>query len=164
MTKNFNSIKELMTYLQSQIPNNLEVIGENIRNKLRENVQELWYDRPFTPTHYNRTMEYINSLVCSKAVSTGGGIYEVEIYFDTNKINPYSSTNGNWPQHESVFGDDVSDYIPQWIEDGNNNSRLYSYEGVHPVKITKQWIDEIDYVRKKMIELLSHNGFNCSII
>lgn len=163
MDKMFNSIDELMIYLQEQIPINLEIIGEEVKEILRNNVQQLWYGRSFTPHYYTRTFEYINSIVCSKAVPIGSGMYEVEIYFDTNLIHPYPSTNGNWPQHESIYGDDVSEFIPEWIEEGNN-SPLFSYEGVHPTEDTKQWIEESGYFKNEIIKLLGIKGITCTII
>jgi len=163
MAKTFNTIEELMIYLQKQIPVSLEAIGEEVKKILRDNVQQLWYDRPFTPTHYTRSMEYINSIVCSKATKISNGQYRVEIYFATDLIQPYMSPNGEWNQHASIYGEDVSAQIPYYIEEGNN-SPLFEYQGVHPVKITKEWIEDNDYLRKRMIKFLGKYGFNCSVI
>lgn len=163
MAKTFNTIEELMIYLQKQIPIGLEKIGEEVKEILRNNVQELWYDRPFTPTYYSRTMEYINCIQCSKVKNIGNGKYEVEIYFDTNLIQPHINSNGEWNQHANIDGEDVSAQIPYYIEEGNNSS-IYSYQGVHPVENTKEWLEETDFLRKRMIEFLGKYGFTCSVI
>ena len=162
MAKTFNTIEELMIYLQNQIPVSLEAIGEEVKKILRDNIQTLWYDRPYTPTHYTRTMEYINSILCSKATKIANGQYKVEIYFATDLIQPYISNNGEWNQHASIYDEDVSAQIPYYIEEGNN-SPIYLYKGVHPVKITKEWIEDTDFVRKRMVEFLGKYGFDCTV-
>lgn len=158
MAKTFNTIEELMIYLQNKIPVNLELIAEEVKGILRDNVQTLWYDRPYNPTNYIRTMEYINSISCSNAKKISNGNYEVKIYFATDLIQPHTNNSNEWNQHASIYGEDVSAQIPYYIEEGNNSS-LYSYEGVHPVKITEKWLKDNDFVRRRMIELLGKYGF-----
>jgi len=159
---NFKDVNSLEMYLRSKIPISLTVIGEEIKKKLRENIQNLWYDRDFTPTHYTRTMEYIESLRCSEVLNMGNGQYQVRIYFATHAIIPHSTPYGEWNQHAGVNYEDVSASIPSFIEYGNN-SPLYSYQGVHPVETTKQWAKDMKIIQKRMVELLKKYGFSCSI-
>lgn len=158
--KTFKNLDEALAYLESSVSVNLEVIGENIKEILRKNVEKLWYG-VYTPSHYTRTHEYINSITVTKANKVGEG-YEVMIYFDTDKINPHGpAKEGEWPRHQSIIGgDDVSKMIPHWIEYGQN-SPLYSYAGVEPAGRTADWVREEKYLKKRMIELLTANGFKC---
>lgn len=153
----FKDMNSLLKYIELNLPINLEKIGEEVKNVLRENVENLWYGRNYTPTHYTRTMEYIDSIQCSKARKIGGG-YQIEIYFASDLILPHSPNGGEWGQHESVYGEDVSSAIPYYIEYGNN-SPLFSYDGVRPVGVTKDWLNDTDYVKKRMRELLSKYGY-----
>jgi len=153
----FKDLNSLLNYIEANIPVNLEKIGEEVKNILKDNIEKLWYGRNYTPTNYTRTREYINSLQCSNAKKIGGG-YQVEIYFATDLILPHSSDNGEWGQHESIHGEDVSVAIPYYIEYGNNSS-LFSYDGVQPVQHTKEWLNDADYVKKRMRELLSGYGY-----
>jgi hypothetical protein len=161
VAKSFTNMDDLLKYLESNIPIDLEKIGEEIKGVLRFNVQQLWYNRPFTPTHYTRTFELIDSITCSKAKKVGNGEYQVQIYFDTDKINPYPSENGEWSKHESITtGTNIAPYLPLWIEEGQN-SPLFSYDGVHPVETTIDWVIEDQYLKNRMIELLEKRGFKC---
>lgn len=157
----FSNLKDLMSYIEKNIPISLEIIGEEIKKILRDNVQQLWYDRPFTPTYYTRTMQYIDSISVDKAVKIGD-MYQVSIYFATDLILPYPSENGEWPKHESIYGEDVSAAIPYYIENGNN-SPIFNYEGVHPMETTKDWLIETDYVKKRMIQILGSYGYSVQV-
>lgn len=160
--RDFKDFKSLFAYIEATLPINLEIIGEEVKNILKDNIENLWYGRSYTPTSYTRTMEYLNSVQCSKARKVGGG-YEIEIYFATDLILPHSYDNGEWPQHQSITdGEDVSAAIPSYIEYGNNSS-LFSYEGVRPVGVTKDWLNDTDYVNKRIISLLGSYGFKVGI-
>jgi hypothetical protein len=159
--KQFTTWDSLFKYLEEQVEVNIQKIGEEIKGVLRNNVRLLWYERDFTPQYYTRTYELIDSITCRKAKKTAIGTYEVEIYFDTDKINPYPSENGEWSKHESITdGSNVSQYIPQYIEEGQNSS-IYSYEGVHPVRETVDWEKDDRYLKNRMKELLEDKGFIC---
>lgn len=161
LAKQFSNWTDLMKHLESQMVVNLEKIGEEIKSVLRHNVKTLWYDRPFTPTHYSRTFELIDSITCSKAKQIGNGAYQVQIYFDTDKINPYPASDGEWSKHESITtGTNVNVYIPIWANEGQD-SPLFSYEGVHFVEATIDWEKEDKYLMNRMKELLEKQGWKC---
>lgn len=151
-----------MKYVESNVVVDLEAIGEKIKNILRENVKKLWYERNYTPTHYTRTFELIDSITVSQARKINKG-YEVVIYFDPDKINPYPAENGEWSKHESITtGTNIAPYLPLWIEEGQN-SPLFSYEGVHPVKTTKEYLRQNQYIIREMAKLLEAKGFKVII-
>lgn len=159
--KQFDSISALMKHLESQMVVNLEKIGEEIKGWLRNNVRLLWYERDFTPSAYTRTMELINCLSIRKAKKIGNGQYQVEIFFDTDQMNTYPASGGEWSKHESITtGTDVRLMLPLWIEEGQN-SPLFSYDGVHPVQTTIDEIEQDKYLKNRMMELLEKQGWKC---
>lgn len=166
MAQSFTNFKDLIAYLENQLPISLELIGEEIKEMLRNNIQQLWYDQ-YQPQYYTRTYEYINSLRVSKAKKIGNG-YEVEIYFAYDLIQPYPAENGEWSKHESIVnGQDVSAAIPHYVEYGNNSS-LFNLESVHPgglhiVEDMKNWLRQYDFLRKQIAIFLGEKGFVCSI-
>lgn len=153
------SFKQLEQVLLQSIAIGVEEIGKQIKEMLRKNVQELWYERSYTPTNYTRTFELIDSITVTDVERVPDG-YQVVIYFDTDKINPYPpAQEGEWPRHQSITdGADVSAYIPQWIEFGQN-SPLFSYEGVHAMQKTKEEVVDDDWIKKRIKDLLGVKGF-----
>lgn len=150
-----------MKHLESQMVLNLAKIGEEVKGWLRNNVHLLWYNRPFTPQNYDRTFELIECLSVRPVKKTGNGQYQVEIYFDTDKMNTYPAENGQWSKHESITtGTDVRLFIPLWIEEGQN-SPLYSFDGVHPVETTISEVEQDHYIKNRMMELLRDKGYKC---
>lgn len=161
MAKTFDNLGALLKDIGENIlTSNLEIIGEEIKQKLRDNVDKLWYST-FTPYQYERTFEYINSISVSKAKRIENG-YEVVIFFDTDKINPYPPpAPGKWSKHQSITNaQDVSEMIPIWIEEGQN-SPIYSYAGAEPVGVTKEQLEEEKFLQKRMMELLIAQGYKC---
>lgn len=159
MVKQFKNLDEVWSYIEKNIVINLEQIGKEVRDLLYKNVDTLWYGRGYTPTHYTRTRQLIDSITVSKARKTTDG-YEVLIYFDSDKIEPLSPGNpGEWTRHKSIVTDTPSAvYLPLWIEKGQN-SPLFSYEGVHAVEKTKQEIISDDLIKKRIMSLLGMKGF-----
>ena len=158
--KTFKTIDAALKYIELQIPINLEKIGEELRDVLRNNVRLLWYGRGYTPTHYTRTYELIDSLSVTKAKKVGNA-WEVMIYFDTDKIHPYPAENGEWSKHQSITnGQNVAEWIPYWTNFGQD-SPLFSYDGVGFLEETLRWESDDKYVRNRMKELLEDKGFTC---
>jgi hypothetical protein len=157
----FNNPDSLMKHLESQMVNNLQKIGDEVKSWLRNNVRLLWYERDFTPQAYTRTMELIECISVRPVKKTGNGQYQVEIFFDTDKMNTYPASDGEWSKHESITtGTDVRLMIPSFIEWGQD-SPLFSYAGVHPVEITISEIEQDKYIITRMRELLESKGYKC---
>jgi hypothetical protein len=85
--KYFNSVNDLVKHVNRELPINIEIIGKDIKSVLRFHLNE-WLNG-YSPKYYERTDMLINSITVSKVKSTGNG-YEIEIYFDANKITPAS--------------------------------------------------------------------------
>lgn len=163
MAKQFSNWDDLMRHLESQMVINLEKIGEEIKNVLRFNIKQLWYDR-YTPTNYERTYEVIDSLRCSKAKKVNNNTYEVIIYFDFSQIRPYSTASGSWNKHMSLDGSTeyggktIGEWLVTWIETGQD-SPYFSWRGVYPIETTKQWVQDDLYLLNRMKELLGKQGY-----
>lgn len=76
---------------------------------------------------YKRTNQFIDSLELRWI-----NPLLVEIGYNTDKILPSMMVDRNtFNRHTSFSGVDVSDLIPLFIEEGNGNSPIHSYEGLH---------------------------------
>jgi ABC-type molybdate transport system substrate-binding protein len=158
----FKDLKSLNVYIEkTYLIQALNKIGEEIKGWLRNNVRLLWYERSYTSTAYSRTYELIDSISVRQAKKMPDGYYQVEIYFDTDLMNTYPASDGEWSKHESITtGTDVRLMIPAFVEWGQN-SPLFSYEGVHPVQTTYEEIRDDNYLVTRMKELLGNAGFKC---
>lgn len=164
MAKQFERISDLMKYLETQIPINLEKIGEEVKSVLRFNLLNNWY-RTYEPQYYERTDMLINSLEVSKAKRIGDS-WQVSIFFNEEKILPSpASQSGFFPAHSNVTdgassfnGMSYGELLPWWIEEGQHSS-IHSYTGIHMVKDTIDWAKSDGYLKNRMCELLQRNGF-----
>ncbi len=162
----FNSIEALMKHLENNIVLNLQKIGEEVKSYLRTTLLNDWY-KSYMPTHYDRTNMLIESITCTP-VKKNGNSFEVEIYFDENKITPVEAkTVGFFPSHMNITdgssewnGMSYGELLPIWIEEGQHSS-INSYTGIHMVERTVDWINEDKYIKTRMKELLEIKGYKC---
>lgn len=108
----FNSLSALRKYVMSSSKEGMNIVGEKVKEVLKEYVQNDVYDS-YEPTEYKRTYELIDSITV-KVIGTVGDSIMVEVYFDKDKMN-----------HATLFGDDnlgieAGDnvYIPKWVDEG----------------------------------------------
>lgn len=158
----FKSIKELNKYIERKyIEEFIKKIGKEVYNILYNEVRVEWYQRngiDWEPKDYERTFQLLNSITCSP-VFRNGNEYLVKIYYDTDKIQPMFGTEDKpWTRHMSIINHkDVSEAIPYYIEYGNN-SPIYEYQGVHPVKNTLEQLDEDKHLLTRFKELFELKG------
>lgn len=161
----FNSISSLMKYLNTNILASIQKIGNEIKGVLKNTVNKEWYQRPdfdVGNSQYLRTMQLLDSITLSPVVSSGN-TYTIQIYYDTSLITPMDGTDKYpWTKHKSIVnGSSSSEQLPYYIEFGNGDSSIYSYEGVHPVQKTIDWAKEDRYLLYRFKELLESKGFVC---
>lgn len=122
-------------------------------------LQKNFYD--YTPEEYERTYELRDSLTIGDVVKKGSG-YTVEVFFDTNKIQPhYESINDPFPQHISWSGEDVSNMIPYWTENALINP--VSFRGQDRGFFVKSTVNDLKKNKDHIQELktfLLNNGIN----
>lgn len=112
MSKNFKSLAEIESYFNTNIaPKVMKKASEEPKQMLKDNVDKNVYN--YTPSTYERTFELRDSIIATEPQNVNNKT-TVEIKHDENKIHPYSPN-----QHMSVItGEDISTYLPQWINDG----------------------------------------------
>lgn len=89
---------------------------------------------------YNRTGQFLNSVTCRKYANGQWGVL-----IDGRRMlggieNPDTSM---WGQHTGFDGTSSSKDLATWIDEGNNRSSAYSFDGVHFIKKTEEYIDRI---------------------
>lgn len=167
--KYFDNLQELINYVNKEVPINLEKIGEEIKGYLKTRLLVDWY-MSSSPEYYTRTNMLIDSITASKA-KRNGDRYDVEIYFDANKIVPQTAPNkGEFPAHQNITngvssygGKSYGELLPIWIEKGEHSS-IHSYIGIHMIENTKlDFLKGDKYLLTRMIELLKLKGFDIFI-
>ena len=161
--KIFKNWSQLERFLEREIEINLQKIGTEIASVLRNYVYLNWY-ADHTPKYYERTMEVLNS-ISVKPVKKNGNKYEVEIFFDKNKISMVES-NYYVPSHlkrfhhhmsvdysKSYNGQTIAEWVVYWMNYGQNSS-LHSYSGVGFLEETIEWTKEDRYHINRMRELI----------
>lgn len=162
-------LKRVMQHLEKHVKFSLEEVAKIVEGEIRDYIKRNLYDK-YSPTHYTRTYDYINSLTIRKAKKVGDG-YSVEIFFDTDKIMPRPSDGaGRWSRHSSITsysgggsGDDVSDMIPIWMEYGTNGS-LWDRDGIYTMENTKKIMEQTKYHLHEIKKILEKRGFTIKIV
>lgn len=129
---------------------------------LRKLLEERQYDA-YDPKMYDRTFELLNSISHSEVIRLNNNTYFVEIYYNTDKIRSYPRETGTfgqyikWGQHSDFKNEDVSQWIPLFIEDGTPNNPYYQHEGTHSMEDTKEWLKK-EYNRLFRIALSKYGN------
>lgn len=143
--KRFQTVSALQAHLKKSIVDSVESRLVEICYKVVEkNILDRVY-RAYIPKGeyaYDRTYELMDSLTIDN-ISVENKCVTFEIFMDASKIKPYETGDGEWNQHQSMPTDstpsyDVSEYIPQWIEEGTSGS-LWDREGAHYME--QSWIE-----------------------
>lgn len=164
----------MLQHLEKHVKFSLEEVAKIVEEEIKDYVMKNLYNE-YTPTHYTRTYDYINSLTVKKARKEGNG-YAVEIFFDTDKIYPRPPDGdgkgglGRWSRHSSITsyngggsGDDMSDMIPLWIEEGVSGS-LYDRDGIYTMENTKKIMEQTKYHLHAIKAILEKKGFKVEIV
>jgi len=144
--KKFKTVSSLHAHLVDTITKAItEKIFNICANVVRKNIEDKVYKAyvPHGDFPYQRTFELLNSVsvgnlkIRNKSVS-------FDVYMDTSKIHPYPQKIGGrgWNAHADVYFNDVSDFIPLWIEEGTEGS-LWDRSGAHYMESSKYEIEDI---------------------
>ena len=131
----FKDCNELHDYLEKKTKEILiDKISKEVRATLIDNVEKMLYDaQNENEEYYERTYELINSIEVSNLIKVGN-YYEIEIFFNTDKINPNVGRYGMLNQHMDLYGNDVSNMIPIWMEEGHGG--IVEQKPLHFTKAT----------------------------
>lgn len=132
MGKKFKTISSLQVQLKNDILDSLrnkisEICMRVVKDYLLKNVYHSYI--PQGDYSYDRTYELMDSVSVGN-FKLGYKYATFEIFMDTSKINPYETSGTDWNQHADVDGDDMSEYIPMWIEEGTEGG-LWERKGAH---------------------------------
>ena len=143
-----NNLNDILKKIKQQAVKALQTEGA-IKGKeiYKKQTDELLY-KAQEPKDYERTYELRDSISSENYMGD-----KVRLFFDSDKINPYS-TEG-WGQHQSLDGQDQSDKVADWMNDGHGGA--YEQSGLHMKEAT---LDEIR--RTKMIEKVVKDGLKKS--
>jgi hypothetical protein len=156
----FRSLDSLFNYINKNIQTKLPQLTQQIEQTIKDYIMERHYS--WQPSDYSHTYQYVNSLTVSKIRESSDG-YEVELYFDTSKIQPLPhDEDRRWNKHMDMYGNPVNEFIPLWLEEGTNNP-YYSHPGNHAIRDTYEEFKNGKAVKELLI-LLKSKGFNCTII
>ncbi len=138
MAKTFKNTSELKKYMNEKIVKILNEIAQGVKEELYDKVKERLYDA-WTPSQYERTEELLNS-ISKTEVYQENGFYCVKIFYDTDKIFPHT-VEGKWGQHVDFSGNDTSEYVVLWIEEGTTDNP-FPRKGINAMSDEKKWIEE----------------------
>lgn len=142
---NFSNLNQLNRYMDQLVKKSLEYCAWRTENVLKQLLEERLYDF-YDPKMYDRTYELLKSISHSDVIKSSNGSYFVEIYYDIDKIRSYPRIQNKmlthkWGQHTDFYDDDVSMWIPKWIEFGTDN-KYFSHKGTNSMEDTKKWISK----------------------
>lgn len=136
MRYELKDLTQLESLVDTMLIKVLESTARDALNQLKHEVQEKLYKAkdPF----YVRTNELLESISKTKIQKTYGR-FVIMVYYDLDKIYPYERKGLNWGQHTDFWNEDVSDFIPLWIEEGTPNNPFYQHEGIGAFEKAKEW-------------------------
>lgn len=139
----------------------LEYCSYRAEAMFKKLLKERLYDA-YDPKMYDRTFELIDSISHSEVIKVNNTYY-VEIFYDADKIRAYPREKDGlythkWGRHTDFDSEDVSYWIPLWIEEGTQNE-YYSHKGTRSMEDTREWISK-EYNRLFRLALQQKYGNN----
>ena len=125
-----NSPKELQDkVLEPTTKALISKMSDEIYRHMYDLTQERVYDA-YTPTNYERTGEFLESLTKEKGDIYGGNIFQAKVYFDASKIKPTRSpVSGQWNQHMGLQGQKFTGGLVDVIVDRADHLHLLDIAG-----------------------------------
>ncbi len=149
----FETYEEIEAYLNIHGQQAIMDVADMVLQEIKQFVQEKLYDA-YSPTYYRRTGDFLRSFKVKKLPKSSSREYGFQIYIDYNEIHshPNEKYNHYWPQHASVFKEDVSKLIPLWMDEGHKGlaygraihfmdylSRMFNSNGIVTAKLRKRF-------------------------
>lgn len=128
----FKTVADIEKYTEQQGHEALEEVAEQVFIEWKGLIKKKVYDdgrlkADPSNKYYKRTNQFIESLELNWITPLS-----VEITYNTEKILPSMMIDRySFNRHTSFSGQDWSDMIPTFIEEGNGDSPIHSYEGLH---------------------------------
>ena len=128
----FRHIADIEKYTKEQAHKALEEVAQQVFVEWKGLVKKRVYDEgrlKADPSndYYKRTNQFLECLELQWLEPL-----KVVIGYNTDKILPSMMIDRySFNRHTSFSGQDVSHWIPTFIEEGNGDSKIYAYEGLH---------------------------------
>ena len=152
----FRNFKEYEKHINKLLKDSMEEVGAEVEKVLRDRIEKDVYS-VYDPKEYERTRELKNSVMHTQAKDVGGNVV-VEVGHDTDMIRAYEPN-----QHMSIDGQDVSEYLPRWINDGTigNAYGLGKWTDARPyMDNTKEQIKNDNILENELKKSLRKRGVN----
>lgn len=135
MSKYIYNISGLEEAMKKKAHDSLAEVAETVLEEWKMRVKQRVYEQgklKANPNnnYYERTNQLLESLELQWIDPL-----TVTIGYNTEKILPSMMLNKyTFNRHTSFSGEDYSNVIPYFIECGNGNSNIHSYEGIHAME------------------------------
>ena len=148
-TKFFYGIADVLEATEGVAHQALEEIAEETLLEWRGLVKRRVYEESRLKAdpnndYYKRTGQLLDSLQLKWITPL-----EVMLYYNTEEILPSMMIDGKgFNRHTSFDGTDKSMWIPTFVEEGNGDSKIHSYEGV------RAWEEIVEMLNREYLETL----------
>lgn len=115
-----------------------EKVCKNYKNKLREYINKEWYQEHKESNYYDRTKDFLNCFDLEYDF-TQDGEFKCFLYANPEKLQIHIAKHGKLNAHADIHGKDVRERIPYFIDMGNGDSPIKSYEGI-------KWVENFQKV------------------
>ncbi len=137
--KNPLELLKAQTEMENELHNIIETIAEEVLQKWKDTLTKRIYEDNMlkknpSNDYYTRSRDMINSLTIKWIDNLN-----CELDYDTNLIYSNFLGEGMFNQHMGFNGQDVSEFMPDIIEAGQN-SRIYSHDGVNAQEDVVRWL------------------------
>lgn len=152
----FKDMQGLERYIKMTLEQALKEVAKETAEFLSQRVQSDIY-RKAESNYYERTREFLNAITQSQVKRVGNEL-QIEVFFDSSKIYPHSSTpnSGKFNAHMSLDGSasyngrSIGDWLVEWLEEGFSGGVLPPQEGHFFIKETREWLsDELNDILSK---------------
>ncbi len=160
-----SNMQQMEKVIEIQFAKTLEIVAQKVQAKLIQITGSQWYQAN-TSEFYERTWQFIQSISQSKVKKVGNN-FEVEIFFDTDKIHSIEGQPGEFNAHMSLDGSTswkgtpIPELIPIFIEKGQT-SKVHPYEGIHMIEQTREWTRE--NIARMVLQEFKSAGFNVQVL
>lgn len=149
-------LSELDNILKSKLERAVEQCGKIAEIKLHNMVMDRLYNS-YNPIQYDRNHNFLDSITLVPILNKNG--ITVMLHYDTDKIHA-SMVKDNWNRHMDVNGNDVSEYIPMWLEFGTEGS-LWDREGIYSMIEVEVYM--ISNYKRILYQELKKQGLNVKL-
>lgn len=147
-------INNLTKQTQTAVKNQLNKIGKDTVDKLKEYTKKYWYSN-YTPSDYQRTYSFLNTIRYRIFPS----IPRVAIFYDFRLLDHAVNKDG-WGTHVGFDGKQFNEGLVQFIENGTfysgnkGASPRAGKGGSGAIEKTEKWLEEyLDKEVKRRLEL-----------